>query len=258
MSKKKDSHKAKVGFGVDIGGSGIKGAPVDLRKGGLVADRLKFETPQPSTPDAVALAVRKLLDHFEWAGEFGCTFPAVVQHGVVRTAANVDHSWIGVDGEALLADATGRMVKMVNDADAAGVAEARLGAAFDHNGTVLVTTLGTGIGTALFIGGRLVPNTELGHVELDGADAETRAASSARDREGLSWEEWALRLTRYYRHLEDLLWPDLIVVGGGVSRKAAQWLPLVQVRTPIIAAKMRNEAGIIGAALLAAEVAAGD
>jgi polyphosphate glucokinase len=170
----------------------------------------------------------------------------------------VDHRWIGVDGEALLADATGRMVKMVNDADAAGVAEARLGAAFDHNGTVLVTTLGTGIGTALFIGGRLVPNTELGHVELDGADAETRAASSARDREGLSWEEWALRLTRYYRHLEDLLWPDLIVVGGGVSRKAAQWLPLVQVRTPIIAAKMRNEAGIIGAALLAAEVAAGD
>lgn len=249
------SRKGRVdlGFGIDIGGSGIKGAPVDLVHGQLADERLRIDTPQPSTPESVAATVRKVLDHFEWVGEFGCTFPAVVQRGVVRTAANVDQGWIGTDAVALLTEVTGRPARMVNDADAAGVAEERFGAARDSNGTVVVTTLGTGIGSALLVGGRLVPNTELGHLEVDGVDAETRAASSARERENLSYEEWAQRLTRYYAALEKVLWPDLIVVGGGVSKHADQFLPLIDVRTPLVAAKLRNSAGIVGAALLAVD-----
>jgi polyphosphate glucokinase len=241
------------GFGVDIGGSGIKGAPVDLEAGTLAADRFRLPTPQPSTPDAVAKIVREVLDHFGWDGPFGCTFPAVVQHGKVRTAANVDSSWIGADAHELLRAATGREALVVNDADAAGLAEARFGAARGQRGVVLVTTLGTGIGSALVFDGRLVPNTELGHVELDGYDAESRAAESARDREDLSWEDWAARLTRYYRHLEGLFWPDLIVAGGGVSKKADKWLHLVETRTELVPATLLNTAGIVGAAVLAAE-----
>ncbi|NMH97642.1 polyphosphate--glucose phosphotransferase [Pseudonocardia acidicola] len=248
MTKK---HK-HLGFGVDIGGSGIKGAPVDLNKGKLAAERVRIPTPQPSTPEAVAEAVGQVLDHFDWDDRFGCTFPAVVQHGIVQTAANVDTSWIGVDAHELLRSKTGRPALVINDADAAGAAEVRFGAAKDHKGVVLVTTLGTGIGSALVVDGVLVPNTELGHLEIDSCDAESRAADSAREREGLSWEEWAQRLTRYYSHVEALLWPDLIVVGGGVSKKAEKWLPAVQIRTPIVPATLRNEAGIIGAALLAA------
>jgi polyphosphate glucokinase len=252
MSRKGQS-RIDRGFGIDIGGSGIKGAPVDLVAGKLADERLRIDTPQPSTPEAVAATVRKVLDHFDWDDEFGCTFPAVVQHGVVRTAANVERSWIGTDAVKLLTEATGRPARMVNDADAAGVAEERFGAARDCNGTVLVTTLGTGIGTALLIGGRLVPNTELGHLQVDGVDAETRAASSAREREDLSYEEWAQRLTKYYKPLEDLLWPDLIVVGGGVSKHGDRFLPLIDIRTPLVAAELRNSAGIVGAALLAVE-----
>ncbi len=247
------SMKHRLGFGVDIGGSGIKGAPVDLENGRLAAERLRIPTPQPATPEAVAEVVGHVLDHFDWRHRFGCTFPAVVQHGTVRTAANVDPGWIGVDAHDLMRSKTGRKALVVNDADAAGVAEARLGAARDHDGVVLVSTLGTGIGSALLTRGQLVPNTELGHLEIDGHDAETRAADSAREREGLSWEEWGARLTRYYRHVEDLLSPDLIVVGGGVSKKAAKWLPHVHTRTPIVPATLLNEAGIIGAALLGAE-----
>ena len=243
----------KHGFGVDIGGTGIKGAPVDLRKGKLSDDRFRVPTPQPATPDAVAAVVREVLDHFEWQGEFGCTFPAVVQHGMVRTAANVDQSWIGTDADKLLASATGRQPLVVNDADAAGVAEVRFGAAKDQDGVVLVSTLGTGIGSALLVDGQLVPNTELGHVELDGHDAESRASESARERENLSWADWAARLTRYYQHLENLFWPDLIVVGGGVSKNADQWLHLVETRTELVPATLLNNAGIVGAAVLAAE-----
>lgn len=243
---------AGTGLGIDIGGSGIKGAPVDLATGELAADRLRIPTPQPSTPDGVAGVVEQVLDHFCWDGPFGCTFPAVVAHGVVRTAANVDDAWIGTDAHAVLRARTGRTPMMVNDADAAGVAEARFGAARDVAGLVLVATLGTGIGTALIHDGRLLPNTELGHLEIDGQDAETRAADSARDREDLSWEEWAGRLTRYLAVVEDLLWPDLIVLGGGVSKKADRWLPHVRSRAAIVAAGLRNEAGIVGAALLAA------
>jgi polyphosphate glucokinase len=240
------------GFGIDIGGSGIKGAPVDLRKGEFAEPRHRLVTPQPSTPEAVAEVVREVLDHFNWDGPFGCTFPAVVQHGVVRTAANVDRSWIGTDGHELLAKVTGRAALLVNDADAAGVAEARFGAAKDVKGVVLVTTLGTGIGSALLVNGRLVPNTELGHLEIDGHDAESRAADSAREREELSWQSWADRLTRYYGHLENLFWPDLIVIGGGVSGRADKWLKLVRTRTQLVPAGLRNDAGIIGAAVLAA------
>ncbi|WP_300015387.1 polyphosphate--glucose phosphotransferase [Pseudonocardia sp.] len=238
----------RLGFGIDIGGSGIKGAPVDLARGRLADDRLRIPTPRPATPEAVAGTVAEILRHFGWRADFGCTFPAVVQAGVVRSAANVDTAWVGVDAHALLRSATGQRAVVVNDADAAGLAEAHFGAARDHGGTVLVTTLGTGIGSALVHDGTLVPNTELGHLELDGCDAESRAAESARTREGLSWEDWAQRLTSYYRHVEDLLWPDLIVVGGGVSRKSAKWLPLVKARTPIVPAELANDAGIIGAA----------
>ncbi|HEX4359858.1 MAG TPA: ROK family protein [Pseudonocardia sp.] len=243
----------KHGFGVDIGGTGIKGAPVDLRKGKLAEERFRVPTPQPATPDAVAGVVREVLDHFDWQGPFGCTFPAVVQHGMVRTAANVDSAWIGTDAHKLLGKVTGRRPLVVNDADAAGLAEVHFGAAKDVEGVVVVSTLGTGIGSALLVDGRLVPNTELGHLEVDGHDAEAGAADSARERENLSWADWAARLTRYFQHLENLFWPDLIVVGGGVSKKADNWLSLVDVRTEIVPAKLLNDAGIVGAAVLAAE-----
>lgn len=245
------STKHDLGFGIDVGGSGIKGAPVDLRTGRLADDRLRIPTPQPSTPEAVAKTVQQILDAFGWTGPFGCTFPAVVQHGVTRTAANVDASWIDCDAGSVLRRTTGRDALLVNDADAAGVAEVEFGAAGATSGVVLVATLGTGIGTALVADGRLVPNTELGHLELDGVDAETRAADSAREREDLDWEQWGERLTRYFAHVENLLWPDLIVVGGGVSKKFAKWSPHVRTRTPMVPARLLNEAGIIGAALLA-------
>jgi polyphosphate glucokinase len=243
----------KHGFGVDIGGSGIKGAPVDLHKGQLADDRFRIPTPQPATPEAVADAVGQILRHFTWDQPFGCTFPAVVAHGVVRTAANVDAGWIGTDGHQLLSDVTGQSALLVNDADAAGVAEARFGAARNHPGVVLMCTLGTGIGSALLVDGTLVPNTELGHLEIDGRVAESRAADSARERENLSWQAWAARLTRYFHTAENLFWPDLIVVGGGVSKKSDRWLHLVQTRAKIVPATLLNDAGIVGAAVLAAD-----
>ncbi|MBX9243399.1 ROK family protein [Actinotalea ferrariae] len=241
-------------FGIDIGGSGIKGAPVDLAKGEFAADRVRIPTPQPSTPEAVARTVGDLFDSFDLPADLpiGVTFPAVIQHGVARSAANVDESWIGTDVTAVIAEATGRRVLAVNDADAAGYAETLYGAARDTRGTVLVVTLGTGIGSCLVVDGTLVPNTELGHLEIDGYDAESRAADSAREREGLDWERWAERLQRYFRVVEDLFWPDLVVVGGGVSKKHEQFLPLLDLRTPIVPARLRNAAGIVGAAALAA------
>jgi polyphosphate glucokinase len=240
------------GFGVDIGGSGVKGAPVDLDTGGLAGERVRLATPQPSTPEEVGKVVAEIVASAGWRGPLGVTVPAVVTHGVTRTAANIDGSWIGAEAQELLRETTGSDVTVVNDADAAGYAEARFGAARGHHGVVLVTTLGTGIGTALIFDGLLVPNTELGHIEIAGADAEHRASEAARDREDLSWEKWAERLQRYYRTLENLFWPDLFVVGGGVSKKADKFLPLLDLRTPIVPAKLRNEAGIVGAALLAA------
>jgi len=241
-------------LGIDIGGSGIKGAPVDLARGQFAMDRLRCETPKISTPDAVADVVAQIADHFADAtgdSPIGITLPAVVTNGVVRTAANIDPAWIGTDVRRLLSDRLGRPVTVVNDADAAGVGELHFGAARNADGLVLMCTLGTGIGSALIYDGVLVPNSELGHLEIDGRDAEQRAASSVKDDKNLSWQEWADRLQRYFSHVENLLWPDLIVIGGGVSRKAEKFLPLLHLRAPIVAAQLQNSAGIIGAALLA-------
>lgn len=237
------------GFGIDIGGSGIKGAPVDLEKGAFAGERMRIETPQPSTPDAVLAVVKDVLG--EWDGPFGMTLPAVVQNGVARTAANIDRGWIGTDVAKAVRDLTGQTAHVVNDADAAGVAEATYGAAKGHQGLVLVLTLGTGIGSALLNKGELVPNTELGHVELDGHVAEHRTSDAARSKEDLSWEKWAKRLSAYLQHLDQLLYPDLIVLGGGVSKKSDRWLHLVEVDVEVVPAALLNDAGIIGAALLA-------
>jgi polyphosphate glucokinase len=244
-------------LGIDVGGSGIKGAPVDLGKGEFAKKRLRIDTPSVSTPEAVCDVIAQVVDHFDEVrsdSPIGVTIPGVVQHGVVKTAANIDKSWIGCEIEKLLEDRLQHDVVVVNDADAAGVGELRFGAAKGHDGLVVLTTLGTGIGTAIFNRGVLVPNSELGHLEIDGVDAETIAASSAKTRENLSYEEWATRLQAYYRHLEDLLWPDLIVVGGGVSKDSDEFLPLLDLRTPIIPATLKNKAGIIGAAVLATSV----
>jgi polyphosphate glucokinase len=246
----------ETGLGIDIGGSGIKGAPVNLQTGELEAERLRIDTPKPSTPQAVAACVAQIVDHFKdqtSTGPIGVTVPAVVKAGVVRTAANIDASWIGANGQALLSETVSRPVHLVNDADAAGVAEARYGAARATKGLVFMATLGTGIGSALLYDGTLIPNAELGHLEIDGHDAEKRAASSIKESEGLSWEEWAKRLQIYFSRVEDLLWPDLIVVGGGVSKKADKFLPLLHLRAPIVAAQLMNSAGIAGAARLAHE-----
>jgi polyphosphate glucokinase len=243
-------------FGIDFGGSGIKGAPVDLKKGEFAADRVRIDTPQPATPDAVAKVFAELLGKFDDSkGPVGVTVPGVVKNGVVHSAANIDKHWIDEDADRLFTGATGREVRVVNDADAAGLAEVRYGAAKGRMGLVILTTLGTGIGSAFLYDGVLVPNTELGHLEIDGHDAESRAASSVKVKKDLSWEEWAERLTAYYRHLEDLFSPDLFVVGGGVSKQSDKFLPLIAIETEIIPAQLLNAAGIIGAALYATESA---
>jgi len=245
--------KTSTAFGVDIGGSGIKGAVVDLEKGDLAAERVKYLTPVPSTPKAVAEVVARLVEEAGWTGELGATFPAVIRHGVAQTAANVDKSWIGTDVDKVFTDITHCDVTVLNDADAAGIAEARFGAAKGVGGVVFMLTFGTGIGSALLLDGQLVPNTELGHLELDGRDAEKKASSAARDNEGLSWKQWAKRVQRYLRHVEKLFTPDLFVLGGGVSKNADRWVPLLDVRTPVKPAQLLNNAGIVGAAMAAHE-----
>jgi polyphosphate glucokinase len=244
----------QVAFGIDIGGSGIKGAPVDLATGEFTADRRRIPTPHKSTPDAVAEVIGELVEGFDLPPDspLGVAFPAPLDHGVIRFIANLHKSWQGVDLPALLHETTGRDVVAVNDADAAGVGEQRYGAAAGHDGVVLVVTLGTGIGSALLVDGVLVPNTELGHLEIDGHDAESKAAESARGREDLSWEKWAKRLQRYFETVEMLLSPELIVVGGGVSKHHEKFLPLLDLRAEVIPATLRNKAGIVGAASLAA------
>jgi polyphosphate glucokinase len=241
--------------GVDFGGSGIKAALVDTEAGGFVGDRVRIETPVPATPERVASVVRELLDTLDETSDapVGVTVPAIVKHGIVGSAANIDRSWVGVDADKLFGKALGRPVSVMNDADAAGFAEVRLGAAKDRAGLVIVATLGTGIGTALVYDGVLVPNSELGHLEIDGHDAESRAAASVREKKDLSFEEWAKRLTRYFSELEKLFSPDLFVVGGGVSKHADKFLHLIEVETPMVAATLLNRAGIVGAALLASE-----
>jgi polyphosphate glucokinase len=243
-------------FGVDIGGSGIKGAPVDLDKGDLAQERCKVLTPHPATPDGVADGVRQVVEHFGWTGPVGLTFPGVVTGGaMVRTAANVDKSWIGTDARTLFSERLGGLpVTVVNDADAAGVAEMRFGAGRGRRGTVVLLTFGTGIGSAVFVDGVLVPNTELGHLELGGHEAEKRASSKAKDDGELTWEHWARRVRKYLAHVEMLFSPELFIIGGGVSRKAAKFLPHVEgIRAEIVPAELQNNAGIVGAAMRAAQ-----
>ncbi|GAA2783247.1 polyphosphate--glucose phosphotransferase [Streptomyces showdoensis] len=245
-------------FGVDIGGSGIKGAPVDLDRGDLAEPRHKVLTPQPATPDGVAGCVAEVVANFGWQGPVGVTFPGVVTGSTIRTAANVDKSWIGVDAGRLLGDRLGGLpVTVLNDADAAGLAEMSFGAGRGRKGTVILLTLGTGIGSAVFVDGRLVPNTELGHLELKGHDAEKRASSKAREDEDLSWEHWATRrVQKYLAHVEMLFSPELFIIGGGVSRKADKFLPLIEgIKAEIVPAELQNNAGIVGAGMAAASPA---
>ncbi|GGT87757.1 polyphosphate--glucose phosphotransferase [Streptomyces coeruleorubidus] len=243
-------------FGVDIGGSGIKGAPVDLDKGDLAQERHKVLTPHPATPDGVADGVKQVVDHFGWTGPVGVTFPGVVTDGAtIRTAANVDDSWIDTDARVLLGERLGGLpVTVVNDADAAGVAEMNFGAGRGRRGTVIVLTFGTGIGSAVFVDGVLVPNTELGHLELDGHDAEKRASSKAREDHDMTWEHWAVHRVRgYLAHVEMLFSPELFIIGGGVSRKSHKFLPHIEgIKAEIVPAQLQNNAGIVGAAMRAA------
>ena len=239
-------------LGIDIGGTGMKAAPVDLETGKFAADRVKIATPRPAVPDAVAEVVQKLVEAFSWSGPIGCTFPGVVANGVTRTAANLDPAWIGLDARALLCKASGQDIRLINDADAAGVAEMKYGAGAGQQGTVLMLTFGTGIGSALFRDGILVPNTEFGHIEIRGRDAEKRASERAKELHDLSWGKWAGRVDEYLTHMEALTAPDLIIIGGGISRKADKFLPLLtSLRATVVPAAMQNDAGIVGAALYA-------
>jgi len=236
-------------LGIDIGGSGIKGAPVDVVAGALAEERVRVETPRPATPEAVLPALAEVANTWKGSGSVGVTFPGVVRHGVIGSAANLDPGWLGLDAATAFTAELGRPVTVLNDADAAGVAEMAFGAGRNVRGVVLLLTFGTGIGSALFLDGRLVPNTELGHLELGGADAELHAADRIRDELGLSWPDWAARVQDYIAHVERLLTPDLIILGGGVSKKADRFLPYVKVATPVVPAVLQNNAGIVGAAM---------
>ena len=243
-------------LGIDIGGSGIKGAPVDTAKGRFMEDRHRIPTPKPSSPEAVAEAVARISRFFAWQGALGCTFPAVIKQGVAFSAANVDKAWIGTDGERTLAEATGCPVLLLNDADAAGLAEMRFGAGRGRKGVVIILTLGTGIGSAVFSDGQLVPNTEFGHLVIRGRDAEHRASDRTRKAKQLGWKKWSARLNEFLKHMEVLFSPDLFVIGGGVSRKHAKFFPYLEAKAEITAAELRNDAGIIGAAWAARKLEA--
>ncbi len=239
-------------LGVDVGGSGIKAAPVNIETGEMTAQRFRLPTPEGATPAQVAEVVRQQVDHFAWSGPIGCGFPAVVHQGVLFSAANIAKEWIGVNGENLLSNITGCPVYLVNDADAAGMAEMRFGAGRNlSKGVVVMLTLGTGIGSAVFVDGKLLPNTEFGHLEIRGKDAERRAADAARQRKNLSWQAWSERLQEYLSTLEKLIWPDVIIIGGGVSKEADKFLPYLKIRARIIPAQLLNQAGIVGAAVYA-------
>jgi len=229
----------------------MKAAVVDLDTGELLSDRERIDTPRPATPEAMAEVVVELVQRHEWTGSVGCAFPAVVRGGVVGSAANIDDSWLDVDADRLFTDVLGAEVHMINDADAAGLAEVKFGVAAGRPGVVMMLTFGTGIGSGLFVDGVLVPNTELGHLELDGHDAEKKAAASARKRDDLSWDEWGERVDAYLRHVEALFSPDLFVIGGGASKRTEKWLDQVDIETEIVAASMENNAGIVGAAMIA-------
>ncbi len=260
IDKKKPGRKLPATvIGVDIGGTGIKGGIVDLAKGEIVGERYRIPTPQPATPEAVAGVVAEIVTELSSRPggpaadvPVGVTFPAIIQHGVARSAANVDKSWVDTDVDALFTRVLGRSVHVINDADAAGLAEVRYGAGKGVAGTVLVITLGTGIGSAFIFNGQLVPNAELGHLEIDGHDAESKASAVARERDGIDWDEYAVRLQRYFSHVEFLFSPELFIVGGGISKRSAEYLPSLNLRTRIVPAQLKNQAGIVGGALQAA------
>lgn len=241
-------------LGIDIGGSGIKGAIVDTISGQFVSERLRIDTPQPSKPAAVAATVGEISLHFKWEAPIGCTVPAVVKRGVTLTAANVDDDWIGTDAAGLLKTTTGNPVIVLNDADAAGIAEMKFGAGRDRDGLVAILTLGTGIGSSLFIDGRLAPNTELGHLIIRGKDAEERATDRARQENGYSWKQWGTRVSEYLEYLESLITPDLFIIGGGVSKRYQKFFPHIRCKTEIVPAQLRNRAGIVGAAVAAVDL----
>src|SRR5512136_1660894 len=241
--------------GIDIGGSGIKGPPVDVSNGVLTAERFRIPTPDPSTPEAVGDMVAEIVRHFEWKKPVGCTFPAIVQHGVNHSAANVDQGWMHFDAEAFLQQKTGCPLRLVNDADAAGLAEAAFGSAKVGSGVVMVLTFGTSIGSALLVDGILVPNLELGHLEIRGKDAEKRASDLARAQRDLSWSKWAKRVNEFLARLELYFSPDLFVIGGGVSKNYAKFGGYLQAeRARIVPAQLLNEAGIVGAAMAAVDL----
>lgn len=245
------SAAGKIVLGIDVGGSGVKGAPVNTATGELTGERFRLETPQPSTPEAVAKVVAEVAAHFDWHGPMGATMPGVVKAGTLLTAANIDKGWIGTNAAQIFSEATGCPVTVLNDADAAGLAEMRFGAGKGRDGVVVMITLGTGIGCAVFNDGVLLPNTELGHLQVDGRDAETRASARVRDEKKLSFKKWGKRVDRYLDVLDALLWPDLIIIGGGVSRKAEKFFPYLSTRAELVPAALENEAGIVGAAVTA-------
>ncbi len=240
------------GFGIDVGGSGIKGAIVDLTTGEMIGERVKYTTPQPATPKAVAETIATVVRDFSWTGPVGVTYPGVIVHGEARTAANVDKSWLGVNVHDIIsAELGGQTVAVLNDADAAGLAEDRYGAGKDQSGVVVLLTFGTGIGSAVLHNGVLLPNTEFGHIEVGGMEAEHRAASSVKEKNDWSYKQWAPEVTKVLEAVENALWPALFIVGGGISRKADKWVPLLTNRTPVVAAALQNTAGIVGAAMAA-------
>jgi polyphosphate glucokinase len=237
-------------LGIDFGGSGIKGAPVDTKAGELEGKRFRLPTPFPATPDSVMLTIEQIVDHFKWKGPIGLAFPAAVQNGVIKTAANIDKSWIGMNAEKIISQRLHLPFTVINDADAAGMAEMKFGAGKGNKGVVLMVTVGTGIGSVLFSQGKLVANTELGHIYLNtGMDAELFASDAVRQKENLTWEDWAKRFNIYLHEMQRLFWPELIIVGGGVSKKKELFIEQLTVSTKVVMAKAKNEAGMIGAAL---------
>jgi polyphosphate glucokinase len=238
-------------LGIDVGGSGIKGAPVDTKTGQLIADRVRIKTPERAEPRPVAEVVAQIAKSFEWKGQIGIGFPAPIKGGVAMMAANISEKWVGTNADELFSKITGCACTMINDADAAGLAEMSFGAGRGQVGTVIIITLGTGIGSAIFYRGKLLPNTEFGHIEIEGYEAEARASDAARQRDDLSWKKYAKRLNRYLITMEKLFWPDLFIVGGGISKEHEKFLPLLTIDIPVVPAQLLNEAGIIGAALAA-------
>jgi polyphosphate glucokinase len=253
MAKKKASRRPNV-LGIDVGGSGIKGGIVDLDKGKLITDRHRFPTPKPATPDAITAVARQLVDHFSWEGAVGVAIPGIVRRGIVHSAANIDGSWMGEDALSRFSQALERPVFVLNDADAAGLAETHYGRARDYpKGVTILLTLGTGIGSAMFVDGRLLPNSELGHLIFKGSDAEHYASAKVREAQGLSWKAWGGRVNEFLAHVEFLFSPDVIIIGGGVSRRHEQFFPYLQTSARILAAELENRAGVVGAAWYAAQ-----